>query len=297
MRSTTIRKEPIRKARNYNLPTNGLEEQEDSRPKPAWISRNGRLTILKGDCLTSLRSLGAGSVDVVVTSPPYNIGLAYNSYKDTKPHEEYLSWLLQVARDLKRVLADDGSFFLNVGGTNADPWKPMEIALRLREEFCLQNHIIWAKSVSIGDESYGHFKPINSERFLNNTFEHIFHFTKKNNSKLDRLAVGVPFKDKSNIARFGHARDRRCAGNIWYIPYRTVQSKAEKHNHPGTYPVDLAKRCILLHGKKEATVLDPFLGTGTTLVAAHETGCRGIGLELDAAYCKVAADRLSRVSS
>jgi site-specific DNA-methyltransferase (adenine-specific) len=110
--------------------------------------------------------------------------------------------------------------------------------------------------------------------------------------RLDRLAIGVPFKDKSNIARRGHARDVRCRGNTWFIPYRTVQTKAEKFNHPGTFPVDLPRWCIRLHGKPGATVLDPFAGAGTTLVAAEREGAVGIGIEIDAAYVAVAMERL-----
>ena len=110
----------------------------------------------------------------------------------------------------------------------------------------LQNHIVWAKSLSVGDETYGPFKPITSERFLNNTFEDIFHFTKSGHVPLHRRAIGVPFKWKSNIARFGHTEDRRCKGNIWFIPYAPVQSKAGKHNHPAIFPVALVEHAIKL---------------------------------------------------
>jgi site-specific DNA-methyltransferase (adenine-specific) len=109
---------------------------------------------------------------------------------------------------------------------------------------------------------------------------------------LDRLAIGVPYKDKSNIARRGHPRDLRCRGNTWFIPYETVQSKEEKFHHPGTFPVDLPRWCIRLHGRRPAVVLDPFMGTGTTLVAADREGVRGIGIEIDPAYVAIARERL-----
>jgi site-specific DNA-methyltransferase (adenine-specific) len=157
----------------------------------------------------------------------------------------------------------------------------------------IQNHIAWVKSVSINDDTVGHFKPINSSRFLNNCHESIFHFTKSGDIHIDRLAIGVPFKDKSNIARRGHAQDRRCAGNVWFMPYRTVQSRAEKFDHPAGFPVELPTRCIKLHGvTAETVVLDPFAGTGTTLVAAASLGCRGIGIEVDRAYAEKAIERL-----
>ena len=252
----------------------------------------GNQTIIVGDCAAALATLPAQSVDVVVTSPPYNIGLRYKSYDDGGDRFEYLAWLGRVGTLLNRVLRDEGSFFLNIAGTNSDPWIAADAANAMRKIFRLQNAIIWVKSVSIGEESHGHFKPVNSRRFLNHTHEHVFHFTKSGEVPLDRLAVGVPFKDKSNIARWGHAVDRRCAGDVWFIPYETIRSKAQRSHHPSPFPPALPERCIRLHGKPDATVLDPFLGIGSTLVAAQALGCRGIGIEIDPAYAESAAWRL-----
>jgi site-specific DNA-methyltransferase (adenine-specific) len=171
----------------------------------------------------------------------------------------------------------------------------MEVAAAVRRHLVLQNHILWIKSVTVGDDTLGHFKPIRSDRFLNHNHESLFHFTRSGNVRLDRLAVGVPFKDKSNIARFGHAVDRRCAGNVWFIPYATVVSRAQKWHHPAGFPVDLPLRCLRLHGNPAARVLDPFMGTGSTLVAAQQLGMPGTGIELDAGYVASALDRLQAV--
>ena len=102
----------------------------------------------------------------------------------------------------------------------------------------------------------------------------------------------MPFKDKSNIARRGHTRDLRCRGNTWFIPYQTVQSRAAKFNHPGTFPVDLPRWCIRLHGRKAPVVLDPFMGTGTTLVATLLEAGHGIGIDIDPAYVAIARERV-----
>ena len=252
----------------------------------------GLQSVIIGDCLRELELISTGSCDVVVTSPPYNIGVGYRSYDDRRPREEYLSWLGQVGQQLRRVLKDTGSFFLNVGSTNSDPWIATDVAGSFRGAFTLQNHIIWAKSLSIGDDTVGHFKPISSSRFLNHNHESVFHFTKSGNVGVDRLSIGVPFKDKSNISRWGHSRDRRCAGNVWFIPYETVKSRAQKFHHPSGFPIDLPARCIKLHGVADSTVLDPFLGAGTTLVAAERLGCRGIGIEIDPQYAETAIDRI-----
>ena len=239
-----------------------------------------------------LAGLAPGSVDVCVTSPPYNIGIGYHSHDDRMPKPDYLAWVGAVAGEICRVLRPGGSFFLNVGSTNTDPWLAGNVAAAMGGPFKLQNNIVWVKSLSIGADTVGHFKPVNSTRFLNNNFESVFHFTKTGRQPIDRLAIGVPFKDKSNITRWGHARDRRCAGNVWFIPYETVQSKRGKFNHPAGFPVALATRCIQLHGDHAAVVLDPFLGAGTTLVAAERLGLAGIGVEIDPIYAEAAINRI-----
>lgn len=256
------------------------------------MDRASRQTLLTGDCLDLIATLEVGSVDVVVTSPPYNLDLRYSSYEDRVPEEKYLDFLFAVATALRRVLKPEGSIFLNVSGSSSRPWLPFELIVRLRPLFVLQNHISWIKSIATPDDAVGHYKPVGGKRFLNHAHEHIFHLTLTGAVPLDRLAIGVPFKDKSNIARRGHARDLRCRGNTWFIPYETVRSRTQKWNHPGTFPVNLPRWCIRLHGQPDALVLDPFVGTGTTLVAAHREGARGIGMDMDPAYVAIARERL-----
>ena len=188
-------------------------ERRQKRTEPeSWDV--GRHKVLLGDCKTRLRSMEAESVDVCVTSPPYNIGVAYQSHNDRMLKAEYLAWMADMAAEIARVLHPDGSFFLNVGGTNVDPWIANEVAQHFTNTFRVQNEIVWVKSVTVGGETFGHFKPITSKRFLNNNLESIFHSTKNGKTPIDRLSIGVPFKDKTNIARWGHTKDRRCDGNV-----------------------------------------------------------------------------------
>ena len=252
--------------------------------------------ILSGDCLKVMSSrIDKNSIDIVVTSPPYNLNLAYNLYDDTKTEAEYLAWLVAVAHQIKRVLKPNGSFFLNIAGSNSQPWLPFELVVKLRQVgFNLQNHITWIKSISMEAGSSGHFKPIGGKRFMHHNHEHIFHLTLTNNVEIDRLSIGTPFQDKTNIARRGHDRDLRCRGNTWFIPYSTVKSKAQKFNHPGTFPVELPLWCIYLHGGESPAVLDPFAGTGTTLVAARLANVKGTGIDIDPVYVETARQRIQQ---
>ena len=258
--------------------------------------------LIHGDCLFVMRELPAESVDVVVTSPPYNLGIGYGKYRDTVPREAYLKWTVEWCREVKRLLKPNGSFFLNIGAAPSNPWLPHEVVLSLRDEFVLQNTFHWIKSITVetrvGDEiSVGHFKPISSRRFVTDCHEFLFHLTKHGDTPLDRLAVGVAYADKSNIARWGHTngQDRRCRGNTWFVPYKTIKSRANQRPHPATFPVELAERCIKLHGRcSELTVLDPFLGIGNAAVAAQRCGVlRFVGIELDHEYLGLSRHRLS----
>jgi len=252
-----------------------------------------------GDCLEGMHVLPDESVDVVVTSPPYNLGVAYSKYKDTAAREEYLGWSHRWAGEIRRVLKPAGSFFLNVGAVPANPMLPHELLLRLRDLFILQNTIHWIKSITVtpksgGEISAGHFKPINSQRFITDCHEYIFHLTKTGNVKVDRLSIGVGYVHKSNIARWGHTggRDRRCRGNNWFIPYETIVNREKDRPHPATFPVALAEWCIKLHGcNSELVVLDPFLGIGHAALAAGKCGvAQFVGFEIDAQYLSVARE-------
>ncbi len=278
------------------------------------------------DCIKGMSRLGDESVDLVVTSPPYNLGIRYRKYSDRQDRQSYLRWCGEWAAQIRRILKSNGSFFLNIGSSPSNPMLPHEIVMTLRDLFVLQNTIHWIKSIAIEDRcsrrpmgdatrtqqtrwssafhtkaatgirSFGHFKPISSKRFLNDCHEYIFHLTKTGHVELDRLALGVPYQDKSNIARWRHTRgsDVRCRGNTWFIPYETIQSRAKERPHPATFPVQLAEWCIKLHGVSRVhTILDPFLGIGNSAKAAQRCGVKKfIGFEIDETYLAEAKRRL-----
>ena len=256
-----------------------------------------KFDLRKQDCTEGMSRLADESVDLVVTSPPYNLGISYGKYSDRQDRRSYLDWCVEWARQIRRVLKSDGSFFLNIGAAPSNPMLPHEIVMTLRELFVLQNTIHWIKSIAIEIRSFGHFKPINSPRFLNDCHEYVFHFTTSGRVELNRLALGVPYQDKSNVARWSHTRgkDLRCRGNTWFVPYETIQSREKERPHPATFPVQLAEWCIKLHGaSRVGTMLDPFLGIGNSAVAAQRCGVKKfLGFEIDDAYLSEAKRRIA----
>ncbi|MCC7126581.1 MAG: site-specific DNA-methyltransferase [Acidobacteria bacterium] len=277
-------------------------------PSPFAVVRPGphELRFYLGDALDILQRLDAGSLSAVVTSPPYNLGIRYRTFDDDAPRAEYLEWTGAWVAEVARALSPQGSLFLNVGGKPTDPWTAFDVAQAARPHLHLQNTLHWVKSIAIDrdlaganahlddDLAVGHYKPINSPRFVNDCHEFIFHFTPRGDTPVDRLAVGVKYQDKSNVERWASAgKDRRCRGNTWFIPYDTIQSRDRERPHPATFPVRLPEQCLRLHGvDRLQLVMDPFLGLGNTALAAAALGVPFIGVEMDEAYLREAVDRV-----
>src|ERR1700757_2365896 len=153
-----------------------------------------KFDLRRQDCITGMSRLTDESVDLVVTSPPYNLGISYGKFSYRQDRVSYLSWCGEWAGQIRRVLKSNGSFFLNIGAAPSNPMLPHEIVMTLRKFFVLQNTIHWIKSIAIEDHcsrrpvddghashrgastpirSFGHFKPINSPRFLNDCHEYM----------------------------------------------------------------------------------------------------------------------------
>jgi site-specific DNA-methyltransferase (adenine-specific) len=251
------------------------------------------------------------SVDVIVTSPPYNLGIQYSRYDDSLSQSDYLEWTNTWIAAATKVLRPDGSLFLNVGAKPSDPWTAMDVAQAVRPHLRLQNIIHWIKSIAIDRDSagasagltrdlaIGHYKPINSDRFLNDCHEFIFHFTPQGATPLDRLALGVPYQDQSNVARWAAASDGvRCRGNTWFIPYETIQRRDRDRPHPATFPSRLPEQCLRLHGLNRIELaMDPFTGLGSTAVACARLGIGFVGAEIDEAYLSEAIARTKAVTA
>jgi site-specific DNA-methyltransferase (adenine-specific) len=202
-------------------------------------------------------------------------------------------------------MAKDGSLFQNVGAKPKDPWTALDIAQAVRPHLELQNIIHWVKSIAIekalagaragldDDLAVGHYKPINSKRFLNDCHEFVFHFSRTGETPIDRRAVGVKYQDQSNVTRWRQAGSGlRCRGNTWFLPYDTIQSRDKERPHPATFPWRLPAYCLKLHGVPRIRVaVDPFLGLGSSAVASATLGVSFIGIEVDEHYLKEAVAR------
>ncbi len=280
--------------------------REPDRPFARLVRRGRRPIVLWNEDALDHLARRVRRADVVVTSPPYNRGVRYGRYSDDRPRDEYLAWIGRLGRAVEEVLAEDGSFFLNVGGSPRDPWMPWEVAREVGRTFVLQNVLHWVKSIAIDrraagasaglerDLAVGHYKPLVSDRFVHNAHEYVFHFSRRGDVPIDRLAIGVAYQDRSNVGRWRRpASETRCRGNTWFLPYPTIRFGARDRPHPASFPVELPEWCVRLHGLARArTVVDPFVGIGASAVAAARLGVGFVGFDVDAEYLSVAADRV-----
>lgn len=220
------------------------------------------------------------SIDVIVTSPPYNRKKNYQgdngeSYNDALPEGEYLSFLTRVWTECFKKATSKCVFFLNIGDSATDQGISEKVATTMEDAGWTRiQDIIWAKSIY----GMGHYTPSGGDKRLNNIWEHIFLFAKnKKTYRLDPKAIGIPFADKSNIGRYGDS-DLRDAGNLFHVTYDQTTGATIKKGHEAPYPIGLPYKCIKLVPDAQR-VLDPFLGTGTTLAAAANLGKMGYGYE------------------
>jgi site-specific DNA-methyltransferase (adenine-specific) len=271
------------------------------------------LELIKSDVLVALRSMPDESVDVTFTSPDYNLGIKYKSHQKVQERNDYLNWVTSWATEVMRVLKPNGSFFLNISGAPSRPLLPHFVVFRLSELAILQNTFHWIKAITIRKNgiydmdgkqlppeiSVGHFKPLSTNRYVNDVHEYVFHFTKTGKVPLDRKAIGVPYSDKSNIKRWGHTAgaDVRCRGNVWYVPYETIQNRLKDRPHPATFPAELAELGLrITKCGPESVVLDPFVGYGNAGIAASRIKVKKfIGIDIEQFYIDESQKRISDI--
>jgi len=254
------------------------------------FSLSERIVVYPGDCLEMLRAIPAESMQLIVTSPPYNIGKEY----EKRLHlDVYLRQQAQVIAECVRTLAPTGSLCWQVGNyVDQGAIIPLDtvlypifsgLGLRMR------NRIIW------------HFEHgLHCSRRFSGRYETIIWFTKSDEYVFNLDAVRVPQKYPGKKYFKGpKAGQYSCnplgknPGDVWVIP-NVKSNHVEKTEHPCQFPVELIERLVLALTNEEDWVLDPFLGTGTTVIAAIRHGRRGVGAETVPKYVQLARQRIQQ---
>lgn len=237
------------------------------------------------DILKTEPPLQDDSIDLAVTSPPY------------KRKDGYDPALMEAfGRLIGRVLKPGCRLFMNFGQLRegfARPFEARDIVERSSGLIAGQT-IAWIKSIAMPDRATGelvqrgHYQPLNTDRVLNYAWEPIFTYYKPPETDLDRLAIGAPFADKSNMTRGtrGKHGDLHCAGDVWFVPYETTGQKKKKASSKTAYaygfPEGLVERCIKVSGiLRGSVVFDPFLGSGTVAIVAKRLGMHAYGSDID----------------
>lgn len=262
------------------------------------LLNNMTYQLYQQDCIEWMQQQPDACIDVVVSSPPYNRGIAYNTYKDRKT--DYLQWQQQVWTQVCRILKPSGHLFVNIAGNGRDPFLATEVAQTVPWQ--VQNNIVWAKAVEFQGHIYGRSTVnINAQYVLPHGHETVWHFTQRGKTPIDITASSVPYRPEfaeDNARRTG--RTHRPTTTCWHIPYETTgymgkaaaELKGEK-GHPAIFPRELVRHCLRVAGIQSGQqVYDPFAGTGTTLAVAAEFGAIGIGTEIDSDYCEFIHKRM-----
>jgi adenine-specific DNA-methyltransferase len=242
------------------------------------------------DCLEGLRRLDDALINLTVTSPPYNIGKAYET---PLPLHDYLHWCETWIGEIHRVTKADGAFWLNLGYLEI-PEKaraiPIPYLLWDRIPFYLMQEVVW--NYRAGVHTKRMFSPRN-EKFLwyvKSPGSYVFH--------LD--AVRDPNVKYPNQKKNGKLKCNPLGKNpsdVWEIPKVTSgesRSSKERTAHPAQFPLAVIDRIIKACSSEGDVVLDPFIGSGTTAIAALANGRQVIGFDLSPAYCQIASNRIAR---
>jgi adenine-specific DNA-methyltransferase len=248
-----------------------------------------KLVLYSGDCLDLLASIPDGEIQLIVTSPPYNLG---KEYEKRLKLEKYLEEQAKVIRECVRVLSPSGSICWQVGNfVNKGEIVPLDIALySIFSELGLKlrNRIIW------------HFEHgLHCSNRFSGRYETVNWFTKSDDYKFNLDPVRIPQKYPGK-KHFKGPKAGQLSGNplgknpgdVWTIP-NVKSNHVEKTEHPCQFPVELVERFVLSMSAKDDWVLDPFMGVGSSLVAAYRHERRAVGAELMKNYVGIARDRLA----
>jgi len=242
--------------------------------------------IILGDCIEVLRDIPSNSIDMCFADPPFNLNKKYNTYKDERPDEEYLAWSRIWLEELVRVTKPTGSIFIH----NIPRWLTYFAAI-LNEKAYFRHWITWdAMSNPVG------------KTLLPAHYGILFYTKSQKNFKF--YEIRIPHKRcrvcNSYLKDYGGKKHQMhpfgpIASDVWTDIHR-IRHNVRRDEHPCQLPIHLLERIVLMTTDPDDVVLDPFLGTGTTAIAAKALGRHYIGIEVDPFYKKIAEEKLANVT-
>ncbi|MDK2876315.1 MAG: hypothetical protein PWQ22_725 [Archaeoglobaceae archaeon] len=245
---------------------------------------DGRVVIINDDFL-STNMIQSDSIDLIVTSPPYNVDIHYGSYKDDIPYEKYLEFTEKWLSKAFELVKPDGRLCLNIPldkskGRREEGFQSVYadvVSIAKKVGWKYFSTIVWNESNISRRTAWGSWLNA-SAPYVIAPVEVIVVFYKKHWKKTSGSGV-------SDITREEFIE---WTNGLWTFP----GENRKKIGHPAPFPLELPKRCIKLFSFVDDVVLDPFLGSGTTLIACSLLNRRGIGVEVDRKYCELAKNRL-----
>lgn len=237
--------------------------------------------IICADALTALKHIGNETVDIVLTSPPYNFNMKYDEHDDKSESSNYLTTLVTIFDECIRVLKSGGRLIINIQ-PNYKEYYPTHHAITaamIDRGLIWRGEIVWLKNNLKKLTAWGSWKSPSCP-YLSYPFEFIEVFSKETLKHSG---------DKENIDITKNEFIEYVNGH-WSI---APETRMKKFNHPAMFPEELAKRCIKLFSYKNDLVLDPFNGAGTTTFAANLLERKYIGIDISETYCEIAKERIS----
>jgi modification methylase len=235
--------------------------------------------VIFGHTSESMEELPDCSIHLMVTSPPYNVG---KDYDEDLSLEEYLAFLRRVWKEVHRVLVPGGRACVNVANLGRKPYIPLNglIARELIDlGFLMRGEIIWDKAASSSTSTaWGSWQSA-SNPTLRDTHEYILVFS-KGSFRRDKMDGRTSTISRDEFLEF--------TKSVWEIP----SESARKVGHPAPFPVDLPYRLIQLYTFSNEVVLDPFMGSGQTALAALKAGRHFVGYEINGEYLELANSRI-----
>jgi adenine-specific DNA-methyltransferase len=276
------------------MPTGeGLRDMHDKKRISETFDSREHIVVYPGDCIELLRTIPDGSLQLIVTSPPYNIG---KEYEKRLKLEKYLEQQRVIIKECTRCLSPRGSICWQVGnyvekGGAIIPLDTVLYPIFTDLELRMRNRIIW------------HFEHgLHCSRRFSGRYETIIWFTKSDDYVFNLDPIRVPQKYPGKKYFKGpKAGNYSCnplgknPGDLWVIP-NVKSNHVEKTEHPCQFPVELVERLVLSMTNEGDWVFDPFLGTGTSIIAAVRHKRRGAGAETVPKYVALANKESSRNS-